>query len=271
MKKPASKLVSIVMPVRNESSRFLKAINSIKEQDYKEYECFVIDDGSNQECALQYEVIVKDAGRLFNYVRLNRSVGPATARNTGIKCCNGEIVFFLDADDSWERDYLYNAVRLHDSYPACPVVAFSHNYTRKFTRTKRKGYAGGIMLISIDKVLLRTHLSTPATSIKKDSIIQMFVDGKRYAEDLEFFLANLLLSKCSYIVFSTRICVSLSRRPGTHGGLSAAQAKMYLRSSESFFRLISTTRIARPGLSVILLMRSIRAAIIGLCLTFAKK
>lgn len=117
MNKLDSCLVSIVIPVHNESSQFLKAINSIKEQDYKKYECFVVDDGSKEECALQYKDIVQAAGDSFNYLRLNRSIGPATARNTGIKCCSGEIIFFLDSDDIWTKDYLSNAVKLHKEYP----------------------------------------------------------------------------------------------------------------------------------------------------------
>ena len=266
-----SRLVSIVMPVHNESSQFLKAINSIKEQDYQKYECFVVDDGSKDECGLHYEKIVQAAGDLFQYVRLNRSYGPATARNTGIKCCSGEIIFFLDSDDIWAKDYLSNAVRLHNAYPNCPIVAFSHNYTKYYKQTEKNALANGVMLIPINQILLRPHLSTPATSIKRWALSRMFVEGKKYAEDLEFFLTNLILSKCNYVVFSRHVCVNLSRKPGAHGGLSAAQAKMYLRSSETFIRLTFFTGTTRLDLTLIMLMRSIRAAIIGLYFTVARR
>lgn len=74
------------------------------EQDFKDYEVIVVDDGSTDGSSLicdnysfQYENI-----RVFH----QKNAGVAMARNLGLKKALGNYIVFVDSDDEVERTYL---------------------------------------------------------------------------------------------------------------------------------------------------------------------
>lgn len=81
--------VSIVIPTLNEEKTLPGLLESIKIQDFDEYEVIVADAKSTdrtREIAAEYGCRVVDGGR------------PAAGRNAGAAAANGEFLFFLDAD-----------------------------------------------------------------------------------------------------------------------------------------------------------------------------
>ncbi len=51
------------------------------------------------------------------------NAGPGAARNTGIRHARGELVAVLDADDTWDPEYLESSVALLDAHPAAAAVS----------------------------------------------------------------------------------------------------------------------------------------------------
>ena len=99
--------VSVIVPVYNRAKTVLPALESVREQTFRDIECIVVDDGSNDGDELQ-ETIQSLKDKRFRYLRRENGGGGA-ARNTGIDEAKGEIVAFLDSDDRWlpeklERD-----------------------------------------------------------------------------------------------------------------------------------------------------------------------
>ena len=89
-------LVSVIIPVYN-GERFIKsAIEHVCAQNYPALELIVVDDGSTDDTAEIVESVDVDV-RFFRQDNL----GPAAARNRGLKDASGEFIFFLDADDYW--------------------------------------------------------------------------------------------------------------------------------------------------------------------------
>jgi len=91
-------------------------LDSICNQSYTEWKCFLINDGSTDDSAeicLSYES--KDSR--FTYVFQNNQ-GLSAARNSGIECAmkystgggQGRYICFIDSDDYIERDYLKKLV-----------------------------------------------------------------------------------------------------------------------------------------------------------------
>lgn len=100
----AEPLVSIIIPCYN-YGRFLgDTLNSLLSQEYQNWECCVVDDGSTdntKEVVTSY--LIKDTR--FHYIRQN-NMGVSGAKNTGIKICRGKYIQFLDADDMLHKQKL---------------------------------------------------------------------------------------------------------------------------------------------------------------------
>lgn len=87
-------MVSIIIPCYNAADFLAKAIDSCLQQDYKEKEIIVIDDGSTDATG---EILKSYSNDVVIYTQSN--MGACVARNKGVKLSFGAYVKFLDADD----------------------------------------------------------------------------------------------------------------------------------------------------------------------------
>lgn len=89
-------LVSVIIPAFNAAFYIKDAIQSIFDQDYKNIEVIVVDDGSSDRT-------VAEASAFDERVRVlqQANAGAAAARNRGLAAARGEFIAFLDADDIW--------------------------------------------------------------------------------------------------------------------------------------------------------------------------
>ena len=77
---------SIIIPIyNNKEKEMADCFASISQQQYKDFEVIVIDDGSNETCARNIDRLSK---RFFTRYRVIHTVnnGVSKARNLGIKC-----------------------------------------------------------------------------------------------------------------------------------------------------------------------------------------
>ena len=93
--------VSAVIPVHNGEAYVADAIDSVLAQTHTAIECVVIDDGSTDAT----RDAVAAFGDAVTYVRQAHS-GVSAARNRGTALAQGELVAFLDHDDTWLPDKL---------------------------------------------------------------------------------------------------------------------------------------------------------------------
>jgi glycosyltransferase involved in cell wall biosynthesis len=100
-------LVSAIIPTYNRAATIERAVKSILMQSWRSMEVIVVDDGSTDGTA---EVLTPYRDRINLICQNNR--GPSAARNTGIKAAKGEIISFLDSDDTWLPDKTERQVRL---------------------------------------------------------------------------------------------------------------------------------------------------------------
>jgi glycosyltransferase involved in cell wall biosynthesis len=98
--------VSIIIPYYNSGHTILRALDSVKNQSFKDYEIIVINDGSKDDSEGIVKQYISDNKEL-KIKRLKQSnKGPAIARNNGMKIAKGEYIAFLDSDDSFEPNKL---------------------------------------------------------------------------------------------------------------------------------------------------------------------
>ena len=105
-------VVSIILPVFN-GERFLQnAINSVLQQSCKDWELFIIDDGSTDNSPAICDEYSSTDTRITVFHQANQGVN--AARATGIVNATGSFLTFLDADDALlpnAIDYMSNLFR----------------------------------------------------------------------------------------------------------------------------------------------------------------
>ena len=87
------------MPVYNAEAFLWDSINSIVSQDFLDYECILIDDGSNDNSFFIMSKFAEEYSQIRVFTQTNH--GPAYTRNLGIQKAQGEYILFIDSDDCY--------------------------------------------------------------------------------------------------------------------------------------------------------------------------
>lgn len=95
-----SPLISIVMPMYNSETFVSKAIDSILEQTYTNWELIIVDDGSHDHSV---EVVMSyvEKNHRIQLLKNKKNSGIAITRNKAIQSTKGKYIAFLDSDDRW--------------------------------------------------------------------------------------------------------------------------------------------------------------------------
>ena len=94
--------ISIITVVKNSSSTIEKTINSVLAQEYNNFEYIVIDGGSNDGTI---DIIKKYRDKIDKLIIENDN-GIWDAMNKGLKIAKGDIVGFLNSDDTYNQNTL---------------------------------------------------------------------------------------------------------------------------------------------------------------------
>lgn len=97
-------LVSIVIPAYNVEKYLERCLQSVMCQTYPNWECIVINDGSEDHTGSILEKWAEKDRRFRIYTQENQGMGPT--RNRAISLAKGEYVTFIDSDDWVEPDYI---------------------------------------------------------------------------------------------------------------------------------------------------------------------
>ncbi len=115
-------LISVIIPILN-GERFVgQAVESIIGQGYPSTEIIIVDDGSTDRT----EAVAKALPYPVRYFK-QANAGPAAARNRGIQAANGDLLAFLDVDDTWPEDTLNLLV---DELLRDPSLDLVHGYAQ---------------------------------------------------------------------------------------------------------------------------------------------
>ncbi|WP_051237922.1 glycosyltransferase family 2 protein [Lacticigenium naphthae] len=112
-------VVSIVIPTYNRQDLLLKAIDSLFNQTYRQFEIIVVDDCSTDGTQ---EALNRLNDPRVIYMRHTQNKGAGEARNTGIEKAQGEYVAFLDSDDKWLPTKLEKQVHIFEQNDAIGAV-----------------------------------------------------------------------------------------------------------------------------------------------------
>ena len=203
-------MFSIIMPTYNCKKYVEKAIDSVLNQKFTDFELITVDDGSEDGT---YEICVAKAENTPNMTAFKvEHSGVSVARNFGISKAKGEYILFIDCDDTWhsdllgicqenmsaEEDLLLFGLK-SEYYSNDDVLQYSSNELDE----SKESY--NIYLEEdIDKNFGAYNFSSPCNKVYKKSIIEqakiLFSPDCVYLEDLKFNLDYLKNAKTIKVV-----------------------------------------------------------------------
>ena len=143
-------LVSVVIPTYNRANKIVKAIKSVQDQTFENWEIIVVDDGSQDKtCEVIEQILNKD--QRIRLIRHQKNKGAQAARNIGIKAAKGEWIAFLDSDDQWLPESL--ELRLKVARKENVPVVYSQAYII-YPGPEKKIYGVRALSGSVHKQLL---------------------------------------------------------------------------------------------------------------------
>ncbi len=175
--------VSVIIPTYNRAYILSRAIKSVLNQTFKNWELIIVDDGSTDETPrliTRYPVI---------YVKTRRK-GVASARNTGLKKAKGEFIAFLDSDDAFLPEKLEKQVRFFEKHPDYFLVQTEEKWFKagkriypKRIHRKAEGWffhrAVRLCVVSMSAVMLKREVF---------KVVGGFDENFPVCEDYEFWL-----------------------------------------------------------------------------------
>lgn len=243
-------LVSVIIPMYNSEKTIEKTINSVINQDYKNLEIIVIDDGSKDK---SYE-IVSNLSKLHKIKLIKQeNKGPSSARNLGIKNSKGEFIAFLDSDDCWIKNKISKQLKIFLDIKKIGIVA---------TRTEDKSYCSKIEIINYRKFLFSIkgfNINTPTVMIPKKIIKEVgyFDENMKYSEDAEYWFR--ILEKYNGIMINENLvyCGNGKKMFG-ESGLSENLDEMFKGVVSNYKRLFLSKKIKNSEYILLLIIATLK-------------
>ena len=174
---------SVIIPTFNRAKVISRAIDSVLNQTYKNFELIVVDDGSTdntQEILKKYDQIK---------IMTQENQGVSSARNSAIQISIGEWICFLDSDDEWLPTKLESQKNIILSHPKIIWNHTNEIWIRNGVRVnqmKKHQKAGGDQF----KRSLELCIISPSTvCIRKDILLaHLFREDFPVCEDYDLWL-----------------------------------------------------------------------------------
>ncbi|MHA1338270.1 MAG: glycosyltransferase family 2 protein [Promethearchaeota archaeon] len=119
--------VSIIMAVYNEENIIKKAINSILNQSFKNFELIIINDCSSDNTLKKIEELLKEKDHRIKVINNKVNIGLTKSLNKAIKIARGKYIARQDADDYSLPKRLEKQIKFlddHPDYAFCGTEAF---------------------------------------------------------------------------------------------------------------------------------------------------
>lgn len=113
-----------MVPFYRAGKYIAEAIESVLSQQYTDWRLYLINDGSDDsdvEIARRFTRMYPGAIELLEHPRRIRR-GISASRNLGIRHAQGDLIAFLDADDTWYPHRLRAQVPILDSHPLVALI-----------------------------------------------------------------------------------------------------------------------------------------------------
>lgn len=179
--------ISIIIPTFNRASVIMRAIQSVFNQTFHDYELIVVDDGSTDDTQSLLSDLIKT--QKIKYIKQDNA-GVSAARNLGAKNSFGEWLAFLDSDDEWLPKKLEEQILFLNKNENIQVVYGQEIWMRKGKRVNQglahQKYGGWIF----DKCVQQCFIAPTSVMLKKKLFNELNGFNEEFAvcEDYDLWL-----------------------------------------------------------------------------------
>jgi len=135
--------VAVVLPTYNRAPLLARAVRSVLQQTFSDWELWIIDDGSTDDTRAVVKPFLSDPRVFYRY---QENGGVSRARNHAMLATSAPYVAFLDSDDEWKPEKLARQVQFFDVNPGLRLVHCEETWIRggvEIKPLKKHAKAGG--------------------------------------------------------------------------------------------------------------------------------
>ncbi|MDT0552273.1 glycosyltransferase family 2 protein [Urechidicola vernalis] len=193
-------LVSIIIPVFGRIEFFKLTLESIKMQTYSNWECIIVDDGSEKEELEIIKALISQDSRISLLLRPeHKRKGANACRNIGIERAKGDFLVFLDSDDVLASFCLEDRLKTIEKFPSRDFYVFNMAYlnnpdvlVNKYHNSKQENYLAQF---------LSNSPAWPITSLLVSNNVKVtFDEGLKRFQDVDYSI-KLILGRLQYHLF----------------------------------------------------------------------
>lgn len=155
--------VSVIMPSYNYSWCIDEAIESVINQDHKNWELIIIEDGSADD---SLEIIERYTERYPEKIKLffhpnHQNMGLSKTCQLGLEKASGDYIAFLEADDVWKSDFISSKIEVFERYPEVNLVYNDVEFfgSESIFRQQKIGWENFLKNIPVEKPYCATNFA----------------------------------------------------------------------------------------------------------------
>jgi glycosyltransferase involved in cell wall biosynthesis len=169
--------ISVVIPLYNKENYIIETLKSVLLQSYTNFEVVIVNDGSTDASLQKLSEIEDDRVRILNI----ENGGVSNARNVGINNAKFDWVALLDADDTWNQNYLQESVNIILENHDADVIATNYFLVYDSKKVKALELQDGF----IDSYFKNPCINSSTVLIKKKIFKHVgdFDSKLKYGED----------------------------------------------------------------------------------------
>ncbi|WP_042722955.1 glycosyltransferase family A protein [Flavobacterium sp. B17] len=221
-------MISVIIPMFNAEKTIVKALNSVRNQDYdlKQFEIIIINDGSTDQSKLLAENYRDVHTELNIKVITQENGGVSKARNAGLKLATGDYIAFLDSDDEWLPQKTKRQMKfLEDKDLNIDFITSLRNGEKIWFPYKKDHL--NLAVMTLRKLLVRVDGQT-STALFKTKVLEntgFFDEAQGYSEDANYWM-KISKNNSMYILGEELVYTGGGKRSFGVSGLSANLPEM---------------------------------------------
>lgn len=201
MPAPAAPAISVVMPAFNRAGVIGRAVQSVLDQEFGDFELVVVDDGSSDGTVAAVEAFTDPRIRL---ICLEANAGGNAARNRGIREARAPLIAFLDSDDYYLPEKLRFVTDYFAARPAVDVLIDS--FLKVYPDGSGRPDKPRPNPVTDDNEALlaalftrKIYKATPGINCRRDAAVRagLFDETLKRRQDFDFIVRLAEVARCA--------------------------------------------------------------------------
>lgn len=157
-------MFSVIITYYNKKEYIERCINSVLEQNYRNFEIIMVNDGSKDDGV---QLVEEKFGNKVTIIS-QKNGGVSSARNTGLLNSQYGYIAFLDADDYWSPWFLESANHLIQQEKTVSIIGAHYTRDQLLVQKNKEDVRYSEVNNYFKTAIKNTLFLTSATIVKKD-------------------------------------------------------------------------------------------------------